>query len=403
MAKRTVAVIGGGPTGLMAAETLASAGTAVTVFERMANPGRKLLLAGRGGLNLTHSEPFPGFLTRYGSAAEHLRAALNDFPPDALANWSAGLAQPTFVGTSGRVFPKSLKASPLLRAWLARLDDLGVSIRRGTRWTGWTNAGGLALEGRDGTKSSLNPDAVVLALGGASWPRLGSDGGWVSILEQRGVRVTPLAAANCGVRIGWSKIFLEKFAGEPLKRIGVSAGSHYARGEAVVTSRGLEGGAIYQLVPTFRSELEVHGSAKLLVDLKPDLPTAGLTAALAGPIGKQTVANMLRKSIGLAPVAISLLREVHGSALSRAPGELAAAIKALPLTITGLEPLDRAISTAGGIAWDELDSGLMLKRLPGVFAAGEMLDWEAPTGGYLLQACFSLGVAVAKGVLTYLA
>lgn len=401
-AGRRAAVIGAGPAGLMAAEILASAGVRVTVYDRMANPGRKLLMAGRGGLNLTHSEPLPDFLARYGEAADLLRPAIEAFAPDALRAWCEGLGQPTFVGTSGRVFPRALKASPLLRAWFARLNGFGVRFRPGARWTGWTADGALAFDPPDGGLEEV-PRATVLALGGASWPRLGSDGGWVPVLQRRGIGVAALTAANCGVRIGWSAYMRERFAGEPLKRIVAAVGGHSARGEAVVTARGLEGGALYQLVPAIRRELARTGTCAIAIDLRPDLDEARLAAALAKPIGKQSLANHLRKAAGLAPVSIALLREGAGATLPQGAAELARLIKAVPLAVAGLEPIERAISSAGGIVWDEIGPGFGLKRLPGVFAAGEMLDWEAPTGGYLLQACFSTGVAAAKGALACIA
>lgn len=403
MAKPKVAVIGAGPAGLMAAETLARAGASVTIFDKMANPGRKFLLAGRGGLNLTHSEPLPKLLDRFGAANERLKPAIEAFPPEAVIAWCEGLGEATFVGSSGRVFPKSLKASPLLRAWLVRLGQLGVMLDGQTQWADLTETGDLLFKSRTGTDQRHRADAVLLALGGASWPRLGADGGWVPVLAGRGVRVVPLAPANCGVQVAWSPIMTGKFAGEPLKRIALTVGGQRIRGEAVITERGLEGGAVYQLVPEIRDQLASLGTCAIELDLRPDMTPAELTQLLAGPLRKQTLTNHLRKAAGLSPVAIAVLREVHGTALPRDPTDLARCIKHLSLSVIGLEPIARAISTAGGIAWEELDSNFMLKKLPGVFAAGEMLDWEAPTGGYLLQACFSTGVAAAKGVLGYLA
>ena len=396
--KRTVAVIGGGPAGLMAAETAARGGAAVTVFDRMANPGRKFLLAGRGGLNLTHSEPLAAMLPRYGAATEHLRPAIEAFPPEALRAWCEGLGQPTFVGTSGRVFPKSLKASPLLRAWLGRLAELGVKFERGMRWSGWGAGGGLAFAER---AEPFHADAIVLALGGGSWPRLGSDGGWVPLLAARDIEVAPLRAANCGVTIAWSELFGTRYAGEPLKRIALGVAGRSERGEAVVTAGGLEGGAVYELGPAIRQQLDAAQHCQLTLDLRPDFSVDELAARLARPRGKQSVSNHLRKAAGLPPVAIALLRE-GGAYLPGDVTALAAAIKAVPIHVTGLAPVARAISTAGGIAWDELDLRFMLRKMPGLFAAGEMLDWEAPTGGYLLQACFSTGVAAGNGALAYL-
>jgi len=401
MTKSRIAVVGGGPAGLMAAETLARAGAAVTLYDRMPNPGRKFLLAGRGGLNLTHSEPLPEFLDRYGADKERLRTAIEAFPPTALRAWAQELGQETFVGSSGRVFPHAMKASPLLRAWLARLGELGVRLQRGLRWTGWDVEGALAFVAADGRVVSAAVDATVLALGGASWPRLGSDGGWTQILTARGVVVTPLQPANCGVGVAWSTFLRERFAGAPLKRIAVSVGDARQRGEAVVTAEGLEGGAIYALGPVLRERLAAARTCSISLDLRPDLDPTQLTAALARPRGKLSLGNHLRKVSGLSPVAIALLHEGHGKTLPAAAAALAVAIKTVPLTVTGLSPIARAISTAGGIAWDALDPQFMLKALPGVFAAGEMIDWDAPTGGYLLQACFATGAAAARGALAF--
>ncbi len=399
--KRSIAVIGGGPAGLMAAETLARAGVAVTIYDRMPNPGRKFLLAGRGGLNLTHSEPLPAFLARYGEGSEQLRAAIEVLPPTALRSWAENLGQDTFVGSSGRVFPRAMKASPLLRAWLGRLAGLGVQLERGLRWTGWDADGALTFVSGDGRAVSVTADATVLALGGASWPRLGSDGGWVPILGARGVAITPLQSANCGVRVAWSAFLRERFAGEPLKRIAVSVGGTTQRGEAIITEHGLEGGAIYGLGPAIRAGLAQGSGCTLTLDLRPDLDQFQLTGALSRPRGKLSLGNFLRKAAALSPAAIALLHEGHGKALPSEADELAAAIKAVPLTVTALSPIERAISTAGGIAWQALDEHYMLKSVPGTFAAGEMIDWDAPTGGYLLQACFATGAAAARGALAY--
>ena len=383
-----VLVVGGGPAGLMAAEAAARAGAAVTVADRMPSVGRKFLLAGRSGLNLTHAEPFDRVLARYGEAAPALRAALEAFPPERLRDWAAGLGQPTFVGSSGRVFPVAWKASPLLRAWLARLSDHGVTIRTRHRWTGFAPDGGLRFEGPGGP-AVLQADAAVLALGGASWPRLGSDGSWVPVLQADGFAVSPLRPANAALRIAWSDPVRTRFAGEPLKRIAASFGGGTVRGEAVLTTDGIEGGVIYALSRPLRDAIDAEGSATLTLDLRPDLDGAALARRLGGH--GQSLANALRRG-GLAPAAAGLVREVGGS------GPLAERIKALPLRLTGTRPIERAISSAGGIALAELDAGFMLRRLPGAFAVGEMLDWEAPTGGYLLQAAFSTGIAAARAV-----
>ena len=392
-----VAIIGAGPAGLMAAEVLAAAGVAVTVYDHLRTPARKLLMAGRGGLNLTHSEGFDSFVTRYGAAAEHLRPALTAFPPVALRAWCEGLGQPTFVGSSGRVFPVGLKAAPLLRAWLRQLDGLGVAFRFRRRWQGWDDTGRLLFATTDGGVETAAPAATILALGGASWPRLGSDGGWVDILAKRGVTVTPLRPANCGFEVPWSAGFGERFAGTPLKPVTVSFAGRRLQGELMVTARGLEGGPIYALGPDLRAAIDGAGGATLLLDLRPGLSLDDLTRRLAAPRGSRSRSTFLRKAGGLAPVAIALLAEAG------VPGVDAAPIKALPLRLTAPAPIGRAISSAGGVALAELDEAYMLRPLPGVFAAGEMLDWEAPTGGYLLQGCFSTGAAAARGGLAWLA
>jgi uncharacterized flavoprotein (TIGR03862 family) len=397
-----VAVVGGGPAGLMAAEVLAGAGVAVTVYERMRSPGRKFQLAGRGGLNLTHTEPLDRLLDRYGEARPGLEAALRSFDPMALRAWSTGLGQRAVVGTSGRVFPEAFRATPLLRAWLARLDDLGVQLRTGVRWTGWDDAGRLTFAG-DVAPPAV--DATVLALGGASWPRTGSDGAWTTTLAAEGVAVTPLRPANGGLVVAWSEHFRDRFGGTPLKNVALStAGAEPVRGEAMVTAGGLEGGAVYAVGPAIRRRLESRGSTELHVDLRPDLTVDELTRRLSGHARpKDSRATMLRRAAGLTPVAAGLLREVHGPPRpDERPSSLARAIKDLVLTVTGTAPLDRAISTAGGIALDEVDERFMLRRRPGTFVAGEMLDWEAPTGGYLLQATFSTAVAAAHGALAWL-
>jgi len=395
-----VAVIGGGPAGLMAAEVLSAAGRSVAVFEKMPTFGRKFLMAGRGGLNLTHSEDFARFVQRYGAADAALRPMLEAFTPTDLVAWAEDLGQPTFIGASGRVFPKAMKASPLLRAWLARLEGQGVALRPRTAWTGWTPDDALILSGPDGV-ATLRPRATILALGGASWARLGSDGAWTSLLVARGVAVTPFQAANCGFDVGWSAMFRERFAGEPLKNVGLKLGDATARGDAMIAAYGLEGGAVYALGAAPRAAIAATGRAVVEIDLRPDLSIETLTARLLRPRGGQSVATFLRKAVHLSPVEVNLLREAHGLDLPAEPAALAAAIKAAPIVLTGSQPLDRAISSAGGLTLDSLD-GLELKAAPGVFVAGEMLDWEAPTGGYLLQACFATGVAAARQVLAKL-
>lgn len=396
-AEKTVAVIGGGPAGLMAAETIAAAGHAVTVFERMPTVGRKLLIAGRGGLNLTHSEPLDAFLHRYGGAEAWLAPAIRAFPPAALTAWAEGLGQETFIGSSGRVFPRAMKASPLLRAWLSRLERLGVRLATRHRWVGRDEDGTLTFETPDGPQH-LRPAAAVLALGGASWPRLGADGAWTALLPD--LQVAPLLPANCGFRVAWSGRMRERFAGSPLKRIALSFRGRSVRGEAVITAEGIEGGAVYALSAALRDAIAAEGSATAWIDLRPDPTPAALAARLAAPRRGQSLSTFLRKSAGLPPVAIGLVQEaLHGGSSA---AELLALIKALPLTLTATAGLDRAISSAGGIMAGEVDERFMLRRRPGLFVAGEMLDWEAPTGGYLLQACFATGKAAGEGVLAYL-
>jgi uncharacterized flavoprotein (TIGR03862 family) len=389
----------------MAAEVLAQGGARVTVYDAMPSAGRKFLMAGRGGLNLTHSEPLPEFLARYREAMPHLRAAIEAFPPDALRNWSAALGQLTFVGSSGRVFPKAFKASPLLRAWLRRLDAAGVQFAFRHRWSGWDEQGRLQFQAPDGTLA-VAASATVLALGGASWPRLGSDGAWVDRLAAKGVAVSRLRPANSGFIIAWSDVFRDRFEGQPLKGVALTIGAHTVRGEAMITRSGIEGGAIYALSAELREAVLGLGQATLTIALRPDLDKTALTTRLSGTRGKQSLANFLRKAAQLSPVGIGLMQEVaiaSGRPLtSLSPADLAQLINRIPVRLTGVAPIDRAISTAGGLTFDELDEHFMIRKLPGVFAAGEMLDWEAPTGGYLLQASFATGAAAGRGVLKWL-
>lgn len=397
---KNVAIIGGGPAGLFAAEVIANAGHRVSIYERMPSPARKFLLAGRGGLNLTHSEPLERFLTRYGEAADEVRTAVETFPPERLIGWANGLDAQTFVGTSGRVFPKAMKASPLLRAWLRRLDDLGVSMNIRHRWIGFTDTGALMFETPEGERT-VKPDATLFALGGGSWPKLGSDGAWIDVFQNSGVAITPLEPANCGVLVEWSQVFKSRFEGSALKRIALSIASTTVRGEAVITATGLEGGAIYALGPQIRAALAQGNSATLIVDLKPDLTQSALAQRLSRRRAGETLTNFLRKAAHLDPVAVALLRE--GSAeLPDSADALAGHMKALPLKVVGLTSIERAISTAGGIAWEGLDRSQMLRSRPGVYVAGEMLDWEAPTGGYLLQATFATAASAANGLLEWL-
>jgi uncharacterized flavoprotein (TIGR03862 family) len=403
--KTQVVVIGAGPAGLMAAEVLAKGGARVTVYDAMPSAGRKFLMAGRGGLNLTHSEALPQFLARYGSAAPRLEPAIEAFPPRALRDWSAALGEPTFVGSSGRVFPQSFKASPLLRAWLRQLGSMDVQLALRHRWTGWDERGHLLFETAEGERT-VEARATVLALGGASWPRLGSDGSWVEILAAKGIAMSPLCPANCGFSVAWSDLFRDRFEGQPLKGVALSFAGRSVRAEAMITRSGIEGGAIYALSADLREAVSRDGNAILLVALRPDLDRDGLVTRLSIPKGKQSLSNFLRKALNLSPVAIGLLHEaaraskISLSLLSAV--DLANWINAVPVQLNGVAPIVRAISSAGGIALDELDGGYMIRRLPGVSAAGEMLDWEAPTGGYLLQASFATGAAAGRGALKWL-
>jgi uncharacterized flavoprotein (TIGR03862 family) len=400
-----VAVIGAGPAGLMAAETIAQGGGRVTVYDAMPSAGRKFLMAGRGGLNLTHSEPLPTFLSRYREASPQLAPAIEAFSPDRLRAWCEALGQPTFVGSSGRIFPKALKASPLLRAWLRRLDAMGVQFSLRHRWSGWDEKGRLLFQMGEG-QIAVEARATVLALGGASWPRLGSDGGWVETLRARGVKVFSLEPANCGFTVLWSDIFRRRFEGQPLKNITLSFGTRNVRGEAVITGGGIEGGAIYALSADLRQAIRGSGEATLHIALRPDFQAAALATRLSAPRGKQTLSNWLRKAASLSPVALGLLQEAAKSSgislSSLSPEALAEQINDVRLRLTGASAIARAISSVGGIAFDELEEDFMIRRLPGVFVAGEMLDWEAPTGGYLLQACSATGAAAGRGVLRWL-
>jgi len=399
----TATVVGGGPAGLIAAEVLARAGVTVTVYDRMPSVPRKFLLAGHGGLNLTHSEDRAPFLRRYGGSADVLAPMLETFGPADLRAWCEGLGEPTFVGSSGRVFPQSFRANPLVRAWLARLSELGVRIERRRRWTGWAEDGGLRFATEDDdAPSTITSDAVVFALGGASWPRLGSDGSWIGPFIARGVVVAPLLPANVGLRVGWSATFAERFAGTPLKNVGLAvrgAGGPAARGDAMVTRAGIEGGPVYAIGAAVQGAL-TRGRCVVEVDLRPDLSVDQLVDRLRRRRPKDSVSNWLRRSVGLEPVAVALLREA--GALPSEAEPMARLIRSAPVPVDGTMPIERAISTAGGIAWSEVDEALMVRRLPGTFVAGEMLDWEAPTGGYLLQASFSTGVVAAHGALAWL-
>jgi hypothetical protein len=391
----TVAIIGGGPAGLAAAEAACAQGAQVEVYDATASVGRKFLLAGKGGLNLTHGEALSAFLSRYGAERTQLEAAVRAFDNEAIRAWARGLGIETFVGSSGRVFPLGLKAAPLLRRWLHRLRQSGVRFHTRHRWLGWDADGALRFATSDG-EISVRPACVVLALGGASWPALGSDGAWVAPLAARGVSIAALRAANCGFERVWSSHLRERWAGAAVKNVvarcvGRDGVSHSQRGEFMVTAEGVEGSVIYALSRSLREVLERQGSATLIVDLAPDRDEARLAQALAAPRGKHSLAHVLERRAGLNGVKAGLLREVASAADLADSARLAHLIKALPLLFHGTRPLVEAISTAGGISLADLDEHYMLRALPGVFCAGEMLDWEAPTGGYLLSACLATG------------
>jgi hypothetical protein len=400
MAGREIAIIGGGPAGLMAAEMLSTSGHRVTVYEAMPTVGRKFLLAGKSGLNITHSEDFFEFRERFGAASKRLRPALDAFTPDDVRAWAADLGTQTFVGSSGRVFPKALKASPLLRAWLARLENQGVTILRRHRWIGFDHDA-LALESPNGA-TSFKADATLLALGGASWPRLGSDAAWVPWLRERGVDVHAFEPANCGFDVSWSGLFRERFAGVPVKSVTAASGAGTFPGEFVVGKHGIEGSLVYAHAATLRDRLKDAGRAALVIDLAPGRTCERLARDLARQGSKASFSNRLRKGAGIDGVKLALLRELGGEADLSDPQRLAGLIKALPIPLLRPRPIVEAISSAGGIAWDAMDENYMLKALPGTFAAGEMLDWEAPTGGYLLTGCLATGRAAAKGIEAWL-
>ncbi|WP_256811759.1 TIGR03862 family flavoprotein [Pseudomonas siliginis] len=398
-----VAIIGGGPAGLMAAEVLSQAGIRVDVYDGMPSVGRKFLLAGVGGMNITHSEAYPAFLSRYAERAPQIAPLLRAFDADALCQWIHDLGIETFIGSSGRVFPTDMKAAPLLRAWLKRLRDSGVVIHTRHRWLGWNASGTLRIASPQG-EISVNPDATLLALGGGSWSRLGSDGAWMLPLEQRGVDLAPLQPSNCGFEVqAWSELMVSKFAGAPLKNIAIGLNDDIPRlGECVITATGIEGSLIYALSAPIREEINRYGAAVIHIDLLPGRPVDKLQAALSKPRGSRSMAKHLHSQVGIDGVKAALVRELTDAETFANPALLARAIKALPLTLVKTRPLDEAISSAGGVRFEAMDERLMLKALPGVFCAGEMLDWEAPTGGYLLTGCFASGRAAGLGIVQWL-
>lgn len=400
MTARRVAIIGGGPAGLMAAEQLSRAGHAVTVYEAMPTVARKFLLAGKTGLNITHSEPYDRFVTRYGAAAHWLRPMLDGFSPDEVRQWAEGLGSETFTGTSGRVFPTAMKASPLLRAWLKRLEAQGVAILTRHRWIGF-DGNACRLHTPEG-EQSVEADAVLLALGGASWPKLGSDAVWVPWLRAQGVDVAPFRPANCGFDCAFSDVFVERFAGEPVKSVSATSAAGTTQGEFVISRNGIEGSLIYAHAGALRDTLERDGKAALTLDLAPGRTLARLARDLARQDTKASFSNRLRKGAGIEGVKAALLREAIADIGTLAPDDLAAAIKALALPVVAPRPIAEAISSAGGVTFASIDENLMLKALPGTFVAGEMLDWEAPTGGYLLTACLASGRTAARGIEAWL-
>ncbi|MBV1775497.1 TIGR03862 family flavoprotein [Burkholderiaceae bacterium DAT-1] len=401
-----VAIIGAGPAGLIAAEVLSEAGVQVDVFDAMPSVGRKFLLAGVGGMNITHSEPYEAFVGRYGARQAEVKRLLDAFTPDQLREWIHGLGIETFVGSSGKVFPTDMKAAPLLRAWLHRLKSRGVRLHVRHRWTGWSADEALTFSTPNGDLT-VRAEATVLALGGASWPKLGSDGSWVERLVQRGVNIAPLQAANCGFELNWTDHLKQKFAGSPLKSVHLSYtapnGTVYARkGECVLTEQGLEGNLIYALGAPIRDAIRDHGPQTVYLDLLPDRPADKVLAEVAHPRGSRSLSSHLESRLGLKGVRTALIYECVSKTDMQNPTRLAAAIKALPLSFQRPRPLAEAISTAGGVQFEALNHGLMLTALPGTFCAGEMLDWEAPTGGYLLTGCFASGRMAAHGVLKLL-
>jgi len=396
-----VAIIGAGPAGLMAAEVLSQAGVHVDIYDAMPSVGRKFLMAGKGGMNITHAEPYADFLSRYGARRSELEPLLNSFTPDALRTWIHELGIETFIGSSKRVFPTDMKAAPLLRAWLHRLRESGVNIHVRHRWIGWDAFNALRFTIADG-ECLVDADAVVLALGGGSWPQFGSDGAWLALLEQRGISSAPLRPANCGFDLEWSTHFRKRFVGEPLKSVAATFGEVRKTGECLITDNGIEGGLIYALSAPLRDEIERNGQAILHLDLLPDWSEQRVLTEVQHPRGSRSLTSHLQSRLGLKGVKANLLREALSAEQMHNPALLASTIKSLPLNLLAPRPLSEVISTAGGVRCETLDEHLMLRDIPGIFCAGEMLDWEAPTGGYLLTACFASGRAAGLGALSWL-
>jgi len=411
---KSVAIIGGGPAGLMAADVISAQGIRVDVYDSMPSVGRKFLMAGKSGLNVTHSEPFEQFIVRYGNRREQIEPLLKAFGPDALRQWVHGLGIETFIGTSGRVFPVGMKASPLLRAWLKRLDKAGVRFHLRHKWLGFANPahgdvftaedGGLSelkFETPDGEKS-IKADAIVLALGGGSWSRLGSDGAWVPWLEQAGAKVEALKPSNCGFDVNWSPHFRERFDGHPIKSVVLSFGSFHQQGEFIVTKEGVEGSLIYAASALIRDEIYANGNAVISLDMAPNRSLDWLTEKLSKPRGSRSIASHIERMAGIKGVKAGLMREFVSKEKFASSEQLAYSIKNLQISLIAPRPLDEAISSAGGVTFESLDENLMLRAMPGIFCAGEMLDWEAPTGGYLLTACFASGYVAGHGVLKWI-
>ena len=397
-----IAVIGAGPAGLMVAEVLSEAGLGVDIYEGMPSAGRKFLMAGKSGLNISHTGKTPEFTRKFTAPDDRLTRMVGAFGPDQVIAWMAGLGMPAHTGPTGRIFPQSMKASPLLRAWLRRLSEKGVRLHLKHRWTGWASDGGLIFAAPEG-EVRVQPAATVFALGGASWRRLGADGGWAEIFRAAGIQVMPFQPSNCGFTVDWSERMRTQFAGAPVKGVRLSAGGQETREEFAVTTRGVESGGIYTLSVPLREEIAARGKATMWLDLLPDMDAGEIERRLVAAPSKQSLSNRLRKALKLTGVKAALLYECTQREVMADPARLAAAIKALPLELTGTVPLDEAISTTGGVAWDALDDHLMLKERPGVFCAGEMIAWDAPTGGYLITACLATGRAAGRGVLDWLA